>query len=287
LNYADLHTHTTASDGLHTPTENVHMAERAGLSAVAITDHDTVAGLAEAAAAGEYIGITVVPGVEISTVANGQDIHILGYYIDYSNDLFLKRLEQLRETRERRNEMMIERLQQLGFDITMEEVRNKAGSESPGGAGSSAANRFSDETVGRPHMADVMIKKGYVASMKEAFDLYLGRDGKAYVNPPRINPTEAVNWIHEAGGTAVIAHPGLYHDDTVVEELIRYGVEGIEVYHSDHSPDQEAHYLAIAQRHNLIVTAGSDFHGERAGEVFHGRIGSKKINAEVIERLRR
>lgn len=285
--YIDLHTHTTASDGLHAPTENVHMALKAGLSGLAITDHDTVAGIEEALKEGKKNGIIVVPGVEISTVAGGQDIHILGYYIDYNHKKLLERLKQLRETRDRRNDMMLERLQELGFNITIEEVRSGIGRDQKGNS--------SDETIGRPHIADVMVKKGYVSSMKEAFYIYLGRDGKAYVNPPRIEPLQAVEWIHDAGGRAVIAHPGLYRDDALVEELIRAGLEGdgsqkidgIEVYHSDHLPEDEARYLKLAHKYNLLITAGSDFHGSRAGEVFHGYIGSKKIDMEVIERLRK
>lgn len=280
MEYIDLHTHTTASDGLHTPTENVHMTLNAGLVGVAITDHDTVAGVEEAIEEGKKCGIVVVPGVEISTVAVGQDIHILGYFIDFRDKQLLDRLQQLRNTRDRRNDMMLERLNELGFNITMEEVRN-------------GIEKSSDETIGRPHIADVMVKKGFVSSMKEAFELYLGRDGKAYVNPPRIAPLQAVEWIHEAGGTAVIAHPGLYEDDALVDDLIRTGtgsqrIDGIEVYHSDHSSEDEARYLQIAHKYNLVVTAGSDFHGSRAGEeVFHGPIGSKKINIEVIGRLRK
>jgi predicted metal-dependent phosphoesterase TrpH len=281
VQYVDLHTHTTASDGLHTPTENVHMALKAGLKGIAITDHDTVAGIKEAVDEGKKIGIVVVPGVEISTVAGGQDVHILGYFIDYHNKQLLDRLKRLRDTRDRRNEMMLDRLRELGFNITIEEVTN-------------GIEKSSDETVGRPHIADVMVKRGYVSSMKEAFDLYLGRDGKAYVNPPRIEPLLAVEWIHEAGGKAVMAHPGLYGDDALIEELIRAGTEGagsqrldgIEVYHSDHSLEDESRYLGLARKHHLIITAGSDFHGSRAGEVFHGYIGSKKIDMDVIKKLK-
>lgn len=274
MDYVDLHTHTTASDGMNAPSKNVQLAMAAGLSAVAITDHDTVAGLEEAIAEGQRIGIAVVPGVEISTVANGRDIHVLGYYMDYNNERFRIRLEQLRNTRNLRNEMMIERLQELGIDITMEEVL----------ANLQHAKKEA-ETVGRPHIADVLVQKGIVSSISEVFDVYLGKGGKAYVNPPRIHPRDAVDWIKEAGGAVVIAHPGLYDDDPLVEDLIQYGIDGIEAYHSDHSEEEESRYLEMADRHRLIITAGSDFHGERHGVIFHAPVGARKVSIEVLQLL--
>jgi predicted metal-dependent phosphoesterase TrpH len=271
--YVDLHTHTTASDGTMPPRDNVRLAKEAGLSAVAITDHDTIAGLPEAMEEGKRIGIHVVPGVEISTVGNGQDIHILGYYFDMEDAQFHQRLKQLRETRDRRNEMMLEKLRSLGIPITLEEVLEHAAGEAEG------------ETIGRPHIAEVLIRKGYAEDMRQAFDRYLGKTGKAYVNPPRIHPFEAVDWIHEAGGTAVIAHPGLYGDDGLVEDIIRHGADGIEAMHSDHSEEDEARYSSLARRYGLIITAGSDFHGERHGNVFHGPIGNRKTSVDVLSRL--
>lgn len=264
VNYVDLHTHTSASDGLHSPSYNVQMAKEAGLRALAITDHDSVAGVEEATQYGKQIEIKVVPGVEISTVDRNQDIHILGYYIDYMDQQLLERLKQLRQTRDSRNIMMIERLQQLGFKLSMEDVIELAGGTE-------------EKTIGRPHIAEVMIEKGYIGSIKEAFDQYLGKSGKAYINPPRIDPIQAMKWIHDAGGTAVIAHPGLYSRDDLVNELIDAGIDGIEVYHFDHSAQDESRYLELAVKHKLIVTAGSDFHGFRKGDTQHGAIGSKKI----------
>jgi predicted metal-dependent phosphoesterase TrpH len=272
---ADLHTHTLASDGTQPPAVNVRIAKEAGLSALAITDHDTVSGLSEAQLEGAKLGIEIVPGVEISTVAGNQDIHVLGYYIDDQDPVFLKRLESLRETRNRRNELMIERLQQLGYDITLEDVYSELDNTKSEG-----------DTIGRPHLAAVLLKKGYVSSVSEAFEQLLGKDGKAYVNPPRIDPATAITWIHEAGGAAVLAHPGLYGDDPLVEAIIHDGLDGIEVYHSDHTPEDEANYLELARRHQLLVTAGSDFHGERGGEIFHAPIGSRRVDADVLDRLR-
>jgi predicted metal-dependent phosphoesterase TrpH len=272
---ADLHTHTLASDGTEPPAVNVRLAKEAGLSALAITDHDTVSGLAEALIEGARLGIEIVPGVEISTIAGNQDIHVLGYYIDDKDLLFLERLASLRETRNRRNELMIERLQQLGYAITLDEVYKEVEDVKSEG-----------DTIGRPHVAAVLLKKGYVASISEAFEELLGKNGKAYVNPPRINPATAIQWIHEAGGAAVLAHPGIYGDDPLVEAILQDGLDGIEVYHSDHTPEDEAKYLAMAQRNQLLVTAGSDFHGERGGVVFHAPIGSRRVNITVLDELR-
>jgi 3',5'-nucleoside bisphosphate phosphatase len=272
--YADLHTHTLASDGMNTPADNVKLAYEAGLAAIAITDHDTVAGVSEAIERGKAIGVEVVPGVEISTIAGGQDIHVLGYYIDIRNPLFLQRLEGLRTVRKQRNLLMIARLNELGMELSLEEVEHIAAKKSP-----------ELMSVGRPHIAEVMMKKGYVTSHQEAFDIYLGTTGAAYVNPPRIRPEEAIDWIHEAGGAAVLAHPGLYHDDPLVEKLAECGLDGIEVYHSDHTAEDEQRYSAIASRYGLLITAGSDFHGERSGQIFHGPIGSRKIEAVVLQQL--
>lgn len=274
--FADLHTHTKASDGTDSPADNVRTAKAAGLAAVAITDHDTIAGLREAEEEGRKLGVIVVPGVEISTVAKEQDIHILGYYFRRDDPVFLERLEHLRKVRDSRNDLMIAKLQELGIEITMEEVlRNRR----PG--------TQAEETVGRPHIAEVLIRKGYVSSLEEAFDKYLGRYGAAYVNPPRISPQEGIRWIHEAGGKAVLAHPALYRDDALVEELAQSGLDGLEAYHSDHRPEDAARYEALAERYGLIVTAGSDYHGERNGKVFHAPIGSRKIDISVLEQLQK
>ncbi|MDF2670911.1 MAG: metal-dependent phosphoesterase [Paenibacillus sp.] len=274
MNEVDLHMHTTASDGTHPPAHNVRMAKAAGLYGIAITDHDTVAGVAEAVQAGLELDVLVVPGVEISTVADGRDIHILGYYIDIHNEQLLTRLQQLRNTREHRNALILDKMNELGIPITMEEVTTLAG-KSPSG----------DETIGRPHIAEVLMNKGIVSSISEAFDRYLGSNGAAYVNPPRITPYDAIDWIKEAGGAAVVAHPGLYGDDLLVERIVLYGADGIEVFHSDHSPEEEAKYLKMANKLGCFVTAGSDFHGSRNGQTYHAPIGARRIGANVLEQL--
>jgi len=274
IDQIDLHSHTTASDGLQQPRENVRMAKEAGLAGIAITDHDTVDGIGEAVEAGEELGVIVIPGVEISTAAKGSDIHILGYYTDWQSEAWRIKLGSLLQTRDRRNLMIIEKLQSLGISINLDEVVDEARKQGKEGG-----------SIGRPHMASLLVAKGVVSSMQEAFDRYLGSDGAAYANPPRLHPFEAVDWIREAGGTSVIAHPGLYGDDELVEEIIRYGAQGIEVYHSDHGLEDELRYNRMAEKYRLIVTGGSDFHGQREGEFFHGPIGNRTVHMNVLELL--
>lgn len=273
---ADLHTHTTASDGMERPSSNVRMAKLAGMEAIAITDHDTVAGIEEAAKEAAIQGIELIPGVEISTVQDGVDIHVLGYYLDPSDAQLLERLASLRATRDRRNEMMVAKLTELGIPLTMDEVISELGRP--------LAPR---ETVGRPHIADALVRRGVVANMKEAFDRYLGADGAAYVNPPRILPRDAAKWIRDAGGAVVLAHPVLYRSDELVERIVKeIQPDGIEVWHSDHDEQDAERYQELAQRHQCLMTAGSDYHGARQGEVFHGQLGSRRCSMEVVKQLK-
>ncbi|AJY76447.1 PHP domain-containing protein [Paenibacillus beijingensis] len=297
---ADLHTHTTASDGTEAPAVNVRLAREAGLAAVAITDHDTTFGVAEAIAEGERLNVAVVPGAELSTVADGTDIHILAYYTHPGDSLWLERLHGLRSVRGSRNRLIVERLNSLGIAITMEEVEARAGVRKVGGgrpqnggglsshpSGSSEPPAASGEkTVGRPHIAEVLIAKGVVSTMQEAFDRYLASGAAAYVNPPRVHPLQALEWIREAGGVSVIAHPGLYGKDDLVEQLIAAGAMGIEVYHSDHTEADIARYGRLADRYGLIRTGGSDFHGFREGKPFHGPLGGVTVDAAVVTQLR-
>lgn len=272
----DLHTHSQASDGMQSPAENVRLAKQKGLSAVAITDHDTVAGVAEAQQTGLECGIEVVAGVEISTRAGGKDIHVLGYYMNIKDELFLERLHGLRDAREERNHRIIAKLQELGLDITWEEVIEGLGRPLE-----------PDESIGRPHMADVLVSKGYAVDMRDAFDRYLAEGKPGFVSVPRVAPEDACQWIREAGGAAVIAHPGLYGDDELVRRIIEQSrPDGIEVFHSDHGPEEEHRYAALAHEFNLIVTGGSDYHGVRQGVVFHGDLGSKTVTLDVLKQLR-
>jgi predicted metal-dependent phosphoesterase TrpH len=275
-NRADLHTHTTASDGMFSPTVNVQLAKEAGLAAVAITDHDTVAGISEALEAGQSYDILVVPGVEISTAAFGKDIHILGYGFSPSDPVFLERLLKLRNVRNTRNDEILANLGQLGMNISLDELESVAGK-----------SRSSDGSVGRPHIAQVLVDKGFVSSIKEAFDRYLGEGKPAFASPRRILPSDAILWIHDAGGVAVIAHPGLYADDALVLSLLDAGADGLEAFHSDHDPDMEKRYEQWVSSRGKLVTGGSDFHGKKDGVSFHGDIGSRSVDASIIGSLTR
>ncbi|QYK68128.1 MULTISPECIES: PHP domain-containing protein [Paenibacillus] len=273
----DLHTHTQASDGMQPPADNVRWAKEKGLAGVAITDHDTVAGLEEALEEGKRIGITVVPGVEISTRAGGKDIHILGYFMDYRNKVFLERLEKLRQARETRNDLILSQLRSLGVEITLDEVVATMGRP-----------LAPDESIGRPHMADTLVQKGYAKDMRDAFDRYLAEGAPGYVSVPRVEPAEAINWIREAGGVPVVAHPGLYGNDELVRSIIEeVKPVGLEVRHSDHDAEAESRYTVMAAQYGLIATGGSDFHGARQGVIFHGDLGSRSVEGQVVEELRK
>ena len=272
----DLHTHTTASDGMNKPSENVRRASEKGLGAIAITDHDTVAGIKEALESGGQYGVTVIPGVEISTRASEQDIHVLGYYMDIENPILLQRLEELRTVRDYRNEEIIDNLNKLGMDITIDEVKMRLGEL-----------RKEGESIGRPHIAAVLVDKGYATDIRDAFNRYLAEGAAAYVMVSRITPLEACIWISEAGGVPTLAHPGIYGNDELVISLLESGsFKGLEVYHSDHSPEDEERYKQMARRYHLIATGGSDYHGSRQGEVFHGDIGNRTVSKDVLEQLR-
>ncbi|WP_413372539.1 PHP domain-containing protein [Paenibacillus taichungensis] len=272
----DLHTHSQASDGMQPPAENVKLAKQRGLSAVALTDHDTVAGVAEAQRAGREYGIDVVAGVEISTRAGGKDIHVLGYFVNTEDEQFLERLRGLREAREERNHLIIAKLQELGLEISWQEVIDGLGRPLE-----------PDESIGRPHMADVLVRKGYAADMRDAFNRYLAEGQPGFVSVPRVAPEDACQWIKDAGGAAVIAHPGLYGDDELVRRiLVDSHPDGIEVVHSDHGPEEELRYAELAREFGLIQTGGSDYHGVRQGVVFHGDLGSKTVTIDVLDKLR-
>lgn len=273
----DLHLHTTHSDGSLPPAEVLALAHKAGVSALAITDHDIVSGLPEAFEAGARLGIEVIPGIEISSLHKGAELHILGYYLDWHNADLLGRLSQIRAGRHVRNPLIVQRLNELGLDLTYDEVKTLAGTES----------------VGRPHIARVMMAKGYVQSSKEAFDRYLADGRPAYVARELPEPAEAIKWIADAGGIAVLAHPTWIKETseglrTLCEHLKTVGLTGIEVHYSTHNKRQTADYLDTARRLDLLVTGGSDFHGVTKPdiEVGVGR-GGLKVPAKLLEPLKK
>jgi len=246
----DLHVHTTASDGTLSPTAVVQYAKNRGLEAIAVTDHDTVEGLAEAVAAGLSVGFEVVPGVEISAEFPAGALHILGYYIDFNDSSLLQRLSVLQNARAERNPKIVRKLQSLGFSISFDEVVQEAG----GGL------------VGRPHFAQVLLKKGCVKSLQEAFDKFLKKGAPAYEEKFRFPPEEAISMIVDAGGIPVLGHPVTLNCngqqlEAKVKEWKKQGLQGIEVYYSDHDAAQTRQYEMLARTCGLIPTGGSDFHG--------------------------
>jgi predicted metal-dependent phosphoesterase TrpH len=272
----DLHLHTTHSDGSLRPSEVLALAKAAKVSALAITDHDITTGIPEAMAAGQELGIEVIPGVEISSFDGKSELHILGYCLNWEDKEFNDRLATLRASRHRRNPLIIERLRAAGLDVTYEEVKALAGTES----------------VGRPHIAQLLMQKKYVTSAKEAFDRYLAEGKSAYVARDLPTPAEAIRWIREAKGVAVLAHPTWMKEtgeglQTCVAQLKEAGLGGVEVHYSTHSKSQTANYLEMAQRLSLLVTGGSDFHGITKPdiEVGYGR-GDLQVNPRLLEPLK-
>jgi 3',5'-nucleoside bisphosphate phosphatase len=275
--YIDLHVHSTASDGSYPPAEVVRQAKEGSLVAMALTDHDTVDGLPEAVAAGERLGVEVIPGVEISAQCPGGTMHILGLFVDYHNGLLDQRLAVLKQARLDRNPQIIKKLNDQGINITMAQV------EAISGGGQ----------VGRPHIARALMEAGYVNSIQQAFDIYLRLGGKAYVSKFRFPPDQALAMIREARGIPILAHPFTLNQGSafalknLVTELKGLGLAGLEVFYSEHTPEQEALYLKLAKELDLLVTGGSDFHGQNKPEITLGSFASQsKLTYDLVEALK-
>ncbi|GBF33914.1 metal-dependent phosphoesterases [Desulfocucumis palustris] len=273
--FADLHIHSTASDGKLTPGEVVVLAKKMGFRCIAIADHDSVGGIEEALAAGSEQGVEVLPCVELSTLYKGGEVHILGYFIDWRSTVFLDMLKHIMACRIERARQMVDKLGRLGLDVTWQEVVSRAGSG----------------FVGRPHIAQALMDKKYVSEIKEAFtENFIGKNGRAYVERYEINPGEAVEAIRNAGGVAVLAHPGFFKkqvklDRADIEYLVSRGLQGVEVYHTKHSEEDVQKYKGIAESLGLAVTGGSDCHGGNTGEILMGRIRVPYIYVEKLKAL--
>lgn len=272
----DLHTHTTASDGSLAPAELIARAAARGLRAVAITDHDTVEGLPEAREAAAGGPCEFVPGIEISAEHPDSTLHILGYYMDWNDPEFLKRISVLQQARAERNPQIIRRLQDLGIDIDYEEVCRQAVTGQ----------------VGRPHFAQVLIGRGYVKTGREAFDRYLKKGAPAHVEKFRFPIPEAIGIIAAAGGIPVLAHPttiacGAGGLRKLVADMVDCGLRGIEVHYPDHTPSQVRRFRQIARHYDLLITGGSDFHGSNIPglELGTGR-GSLRVPGILLEGLK-
>jgi predicted metal-dependent phosphoesterase TrpH len=264
----DLHIHSSASDGTLTPSQVVEAGAEMKLFALAITDHDSVSGIAEAKDAGERLGITVVPGLEISTEDDSEEVHILGYFVDYQAGWFNKVLDELKTKREERIRKILKKLDNLGIKLQEEDVRAAA----------------SGGSLGRPHVALALVNKGYVSSVLEAFRRYLANRAPAYVPRQHATPAQAVNIIRRAQGLAVLAHPAFIRDQRRITEYLRLGIQGIECWHSEQPPAVSRQYVKLAKRHGLVMTGGSDFHGPAFGA--NRRLGIPRVDNEVYHQLR-
>jgi predicted metal-dependent phosphoesterase TrpH len=268
----DLHTHSRESDGTNTITANVELALARELDGIAITDHDTTAGYAEAEAATAGTGLTWIPGIEFSAEHDGASLHVLAYWADPADPALVDELRRLTDTRFRRGELMVEKLQELGYDLSFEHVRAIAG----------------DDLIARPHVAQAMVEAGIVSTEKEAFDRFISDGGVAYVPKHALAPMDALALIRDAGGVCVLAHPAMWKGngavpDELIEQMAAAGMGGLEVDHPDQDPERRAHYRALADRLDLVPTGGSDCHGAR----YDYRLGSESTPGELVDELRR
>lgn len=265
---ADLHCHTTASDGLLTPRELVLLASQKGLKAVAITDHDTILGWNEAENGGSEFGIEILRGVELNTDWDGKEVHILGYELDRESKIMQERLAELQLSRYKRIQEILERLRQLGIKLFIDDVLEFALGES----------------VGRPHVAQALVKYGYVTDIRDAFIRYLGSGASAYVPRFKLTTMDGIRFIRESKGVAVLAHPGVQGlEENAIASWVSDGLQGVEIIHSDHNCDDEKRYRQIAQKYDLIMTGGSDFHGDNKPSVILGNWG---VPLKVVWQIR-
>jgi predicted metal-dependent phosphoesterase TrpH len=267
---ADLHIHSNLSDGTDSPEELVRQAAAAGLTAIALTDHDLVDGIDRAKAEAEAQGqrVEVIPGVEFTTENPRAEIHILGYFIDQHSPDLLAVLAKIQESRVKRIYKIVRKLQALKVEIEPEEVFELSGRKAPG----------------RPHVARALIKRGAVANFKDAFNRYLDFRAPAYVPHYKLTPAEAIKLIRSVGGLPVMAHPAVSHCDELIPELAAAGLRGLEAYYVGYTPEQTAHYLGLANQHGLLITGGSDYHGANSGREV--KLGEVTIPDELVEKIR-
>jgi len=265
--FADLHLHTYFSDGTFSPEELAERGGKLGLVAMALTDHDTIEGCERMAQACRAVGVEFVPGTELTAELAGREVHLLGYYLDAANEKLRAALKQFQAVRQSRIEEMVSRLNRLNVPLTAEAVFRLANCQSPG----------------RPHVGRALVEEGLCASLDEAFDRFLKKGRPAWVPKFKIDALDAIKLIHDAGGLAALAHPVLNQGDEVIPDLVKQGLDGLECFHTKHTGTMPEHYLALAQRYNLLVTGGSDCHGFSKGKPL---IGGVKLPAIYFERLK-
>jgi len=264
---ADLHLHTCFSDGTYTPEELAAEAHRNALKAIALTDHDTMEGCPRLAAACEQLGIEFIPACEFTAELDDIEIHLIGYFLDSQNERLKVELVRFQEVRQRRIREMVERLNGLGVPLRSEAVFRLANCRAPG----------------RPHVARALVAEGLCSSLDEAFDRFLKKGKPAWVPKFKMSALEAIDLIHQAGGLAVLAHPGLNRTDEVIPQVIAAGLDGLECFHTKHSTWMTEHYLQIAEANRLLVTGGSDCHGMSKGKPL---IGTIKVPYQYVESLK-
>jgi len=272
---ADLHVHTDVSDSTFSADKVVGLAKLEGLDAIAITDHDNCAAITPAIIIAKDIGLEIVPGVELTAELDDDEIHILGYFIDWQDEAFTKKLEELCRVREERAKEILRRLKGQGIDLNYQDLMEIAGPNTG--------------SVGRLHIASLLYRKGKVGSIKEAFTKYIGNDSPAYVKKFKLSPKEASDLIKSVGGVSVLAHPKTVNTESrplkdTVKMLADEGIQGIEVYHSDHNNRESSEFKELASELNLLMTGGSDCHGLGKKEVLLGKV---KVPYELVEKLRK
>lgn len=267
MNRVDLHMHSTASDGVLRPAEVVRLAKERGLTTIALTDHDTTSGLAEAIETGRQIGLEVIGGFEINSETNIGHMDFLAYGCDIENEALQNQLLEIRDARVGRAKGMVKKLAELGLPVAWERVLAFAGDA---------------KSIARPHVARALVEAGHVASTQEAFDKYLNDNGPAYVHRLELKPKEVIDVVHGAGGVIVLAHPGHAGTTHLIPLLAEAGLDGVEVYYFDHSDEQKTELLALAEKYGLIVSGGSDFHGDAT----HAELGSVPVPDEVVVKLK-
>jgi len=277
MNAVDLHCHTTASDGALTPAQLVERAARLALKVIAVTDHDSTEGVAAALAAGKLHGVEVIPGVEINTDVPGTEVHVLGYFLDYTDPELCRELARLRDGRVGRAKRMAEKLAEMGAPVRLERILEIAG----------------EGAVGRPHVAQALVEAGYAATFEQAFEKYIGRNSPAYVERMKFTPVEACALIRRVGGLPVLAHPVFFDRygaikspfdlDAMLPELIAAGLAGLEVYYPRYDAITIEYLMAVARRYRLLHTGGTDFHGIRANEP---DLGGVYVPMKVVRKLR-
>jgi 3',5'-nucleoside bisphosphate phosphatase len=266
MKFADLHLHTRFSDGTFTPEELVLQAQKHGLACIALTDHDTVEGCGPAAAVCAAVKMEFIPGAELTAEHEDTEVHILGYFLDTENRVLLDRIATFQAVRQNRIHEMVAAINKLGVPLQAESVFALANCKSPG----------------RPHVARALVKAGLVANLDEAFDRFLKKGRPAWVPKTKMSALEGVELIHQAGGLAVMAHPGLNRSDDIIPGLVDAGLDGIECFHTKHSTVMSERYLEIAEKYHLLVTGGSDCHGFSKNKPL---IGTVKLPYEHVEKL--